>query len=175
MKIDQSIIRLKKNVEFPRHNVSIVEQRIKDVGSSLFYVAEEKPQRKSFSVSSFLIKVSVAKTQEQARRAAAEVQALYRVREHPSILQVIDSGCSAMNQFLGENKEDDAEAPLDEDRVYCLLFKECLCLSVRDIMEKHRCSKSRWMNIDNVMGSFDKWLLRCLFSTQRNRKSCIWI
>ena len=148
-----------KSVEFPRHNVSIVEQKIKAFGSSLFYVAEEKSQGHSFSGSSFLIKVSVAKTQEQARRAAAEIQALYRVQEHPSILKVIDSGCSAMNQFIGENKEDDEEALLDEDRVYCLLFKECPSLSVRDLMEKHRCSKSRWMNIDLVMGIFRQMAL----------------
>lgn len=158
MQIDQSII-LKKIVEFPRHNVSVVEQRIEGVGSSLFYVAEEKPQRKSFSGSSFLIKVSVASTQEQARRAAAEVRALRRVRDHPTILEMIDSGCSAMNQAIGENKEDDAEAPLDEDRMYCLLFKECPQLSVRDIMEKHRCLKSTWMNIKIVMGIFRQMAL----------------
>jgi serine/threonine protein kinase len=163
---------LMRDVKFPCLDVTVVE-RIDTVGSSLSYTAEEKARdhvSTSTSRRKFRIKVTVATTQEQARRAAAEVLTLRRIPEHLNILKLIDSGCSAVDQGIREHVEHDSE-PLEEKRLYCLLFKDCPSRTVRDIMEKQRikfiqnsngtsngssqrAQNSGWMKIENVMGIF---------------------
>lgn len=80
------------HVKFPSLDVTVVE-RIDTAGSSLFYTAEEiaRDHVSGTSRRKFHIKATVATTQEQARRAAAEVQALRRIPEHLNILKLIDS------------------------------------------------------------------------------------
>jgi serine/threonine protein kinase len=160
-----------RDLEFPSLDVTVVE-RIDTSGSFLFYVAEEKARNNVSGTSrrKFRIKATVATTQEQARRASAEVRVLRRIPEHINILKLIDSGCSAVDQDFGEHEEHDEE-PLEENRLYCLLFKECPSRSVRDIMEKQRikfmknfndtpkgasqrAQNSGWMKIETVMGIF---------------------
>jgi hypothetical protein len=75
---------------------------------------------------------------------------------------------------MGQDEEEDT-GPLEEQRVYCLLFKNFPRQSVRSIMDKHRCKlekclgssigmsqgpqNSGWMKIKTVMGIFQQMAL----------------
>ena len=118
----------KRDLEFPSHTVTIVEQRSETVGQSVFYVAEENQRKKrvgSATERNFLIKATIATTYEEAKRAVAEAQALRHLPVHHNILKMIDSGCATFGPVIGEHDVNGAEL-IDKHGTYCLLFKGSL-------------------------------------------------
>lgn len=129
---------IRRDMAFPRYSVTITH-RLDDVGSSLFFEAEDQSPEERASVSSskktFLIKATVAETEEQARRVKSEIRVLRSLPEHHNILRMIDTGCSTLDQPIGRPSVDE---PLEEERLYCLLMKDCPSRSVKSIIKKHR-------------------------------------
>lgn len=129
---------IRRDMAFPRYSVTITH-RLDDAGSSLFFGAEEQwPEERASVLSSkksFLIKATVAETEEEARRIKSEIRVLRSLAEHHNILRMIDAGCSTLDQPVGRPA---VEETLDEERLYCLLMKDCPSRSVKSIIEKHR-------------------------------------
>ena len=151
-------------LNFPRHNVTVVRRK-ECIGACSFYEAKNNsaPPKNGGSGShdrhprNLLMKATVAATREQARRAEAEV--LRRLPEHRNILEMIDSGCSAMENSADNQRRDD-DILLDVQRVYCLLFKDCPSRTLKNIIQKHRrkieknTRNSGWIKIETALSVF---------------------
>ena len=121
-----------------------------EFGTSLLYIAkdDELPvQRKSWRgppqiERTLLIKATTATSKDDIRRAETEVKLLRKLRHHPNILKLIDSGFSTLDDEddypIEKKTESSREISVSTKRLYCMLFEPCPDLPLWDLIAKQR-------------------------------------
>ena len=138
-----------RNIEFMHHAVTVLK-KMEEFGSSILYIAkdDELPvQRKSWRgppqiERTLLIKATTASSKDDIRRAETEVKLLRKLRHHPCILKLIDSGFSTLDDEedfpIENNVESSREISVSTKRLYCMLFEPCPDLPLWDLIAKQR-------------------------------------